>query len=305
MKALVLGASGFLGSYAGFALSRAGWDVTGASRSRPPGYSSWIELRSHDDIPSVIRNEPWGVIINCVAVANHEECESDPSNAWLINTELPGVWAHQARENRARFAHFSTDAVFDGGSTDLYDEEDPTGAPSVYGQTKRAGEVSVLAANPEALVFRTNFFGWSQDGARGIIDFFAGGLASGDEMTGFHDYVVSSLYVGHLFDLVREALSANGSGIYHVVSSTPMSKYDFGVLLAQSMGADGGLIKPGLLSDNPELSNRGHHLGLSVEKLEAFVGHPIPTTESGILAALDERDAVMDYFGRGEKAGTR
>ena len=303
MKALVLGASGFLGSYAGFALDKAGWDVTGASRSPARGYSKTIDLGSLGDIRSAIRSQPWDVVINCVAIANHEQCESDPSSARLINQELPGMWAYRAWQNGSQFVHFSTDAVFDGSSADLYSEDDATGAPSVYGQTKRAGEEAVLSANPDALVLRTNFFGWSREGARGILDFFANGLESGVSMTGFRDYVVSSLYVGHLFELLIEALSAEGSGIYHLVSSSPLSKYDFGVALAHAMGADADLIDPGLLADNPALSNRGHHLGLSVDKLEALVGHPIPSTTEGIEMAIAERRAVMDYFGSGIAPG--
>ena len=297
MKALVLGASGFLGSYAGFALDKAGWDVTGASRSPARGYSKTIDLGSLGDIRSAIRSQPWDVVINCVAIANHEQCESDPSSARLINQELPGMWAYRAWQNGSQFVHFSTDAVFDGSSADPYSEDDAIGAPSVYGQTKRAGEEAVLSANPDALVLRTNFFGWSREGARGILDFFANGLESGVSMTGFRDYVVSSLYVGHLFELLIEALSAKGSGIYHLVSSSPLSKYDFGVALAHAMGADADSIEPGLLADNPALSDRGHHLGLSVGKLEALVGHPIPSTTEGIEMALTERRAVMDYFG--------
>ena len=303
MKALVLGASGFLGSYAGFALDKAGWDVTGASRSPARGYAKTIDLGSLGDIRSAIRSQPWDVVINCVAIANHEQCESDPSSARLINQELPGMWAYRAWQNGSQFVHFSTDAVFDGSSADLYSEDDATGAPSVYGQTKRAGEEAVLSANPDALVLRTNFFGWSHEGARGILDFFANGLESGVSMTGFRDYVVSSLYVGHLFELLIEALSAEGSGIYHLVSSSPLSKYDFGVALAHAMGADADLIDPGLLADNLALSNRGHHLGLSVDKLEALVGHAIPSTTEGIEMALTERRAVMDYFGSGKAPG--
>ena len=297
MKALVLGASGFLGSYAGFALGKAGWDVTGASRSPARGYSKSIELGSLGDVRSAIRSQPWDVVINCVAIASHEQCESDPSSARLINQELPGMWAYRSWQNGSQFVHFSTDAVFDGSSADLYSEDDATGAPSVYGQTKRAGEEAVVSANPEALVFRTNFFGWSHDRARGILDFFASGLESGASMTGFRDYVVSSLYVGHLFELMIAALSAEGSGIYHLVSSSPLSKYDFGVALAHAMGANSDLIEPGLLADNPALSNRGHHLGLSVDKLEGRVGRPVPSTTEGIEMALTERRAVMDYFG--------
>ena len=297
MKTLVLGASGFLGSYAGFALSRAGWSVTGTSRTELDFYPSTVLIGSLEDIPAVISKEPWDVIVNCIALANHETCEVNPKAATEINVEAPALWAGIAARAGAYFVHFSTDAVFDGASTNLYLESDATEPQSVYGRTKRQGEKAVLKANRGALVFRTNFFGWSRNQDVGILDFFSRGLSEQTSRLAFTDYVVSSLYVGHLFDLVAEAVSTRTSGIYHLTSSTPLSKYDFGIAVANALGADNNFIEAGLLSADPLLANRGHNLSLSVAKLEALVGHAIPTTTEGIARALHERHAVMEYFG--------
>ena len=297
MKALVLGASGFLGSYAGFALDAAGWAVTGVSRKPVEFYPSVAPIEGLDGIPSLIQTGDWDVIINCVALANHEACEEKPDEARLLNMELPALWAAVAGENSARFVHFSTDAVFDGKSNEPYGEGDVALPPSVYGQTKLQGEQAVLAANSQALVFRTNFFGWSQSGEKGILDFFARGIETGTAMTGFSDYIVSSLYMGDLFELLVEAVKKEATGLLHLTSSTPLSKYDFGVAIAQALPGDVSLVHQGLLAEQSMLGNRGPNLGLSVTKLHGILGHPIPSTIQGIARALAERKAVMDYFG--------
>ena len=297
MKALVLGASGFLGSYAGFALNAAGWTVTGASRKPLEWYPSVALIEKLDDVPSLIRGGNWDVIINCVALANHEACEEKPEEARLLNVELPALWAAVAGESSARFVHFSTDAVFDGKSNVPYGEGDVASPPSVYGRTKLQGEQAVLAANSEALVFRTNFFGWSQSGEKGILDFFARGIETGTAMTGFSDYIVSSLYTGDLFDLLVEAVRKEAAGLFHLTSSTPLSKYDFGIVVAQALEGDVSLVHQGLLADQSMLGNRGHNPGLSVTKLHELLGHSIPSTIQGIARALAERQAVIDYFG--------
>lgn len=297
MKALVLGASGFLGSYAGFALNAAGWTVTGASRKPLEWYPSVALIEKLDDVPSLIRGGNWDVIINCVALANHEACEEKPEEARLLNVELPALWAAVAGESSARFVHFSTDAVFDGKSNEPYGEGDFASPPSVYGRTKLQGEQAVLAANSQALVFRTNFFGWSQSGEKGILDFFARGIETGTAMTGFSDYIVSSLYTGDLFDLLVEAVRKEAAGLFHLTSSTPLSKYDFGIVVAQALEGDVSLVQQGLLAEQSMLGNRGHNLGLSVTKLHELLGHSIPSTIQGIARALAERQAVMDYFG--------
>jgi dTDP-4-dehydrorhamnose reductase len=297
VKALVLGASGFLGSYAGFALNAAGWTVTGASRKPLEWYPSVALIEKLDDVPSLIRGGNWDVIINCVALANHEACEEKPEEARLLNVELPALWAAVAGESSARFVHFSTDAVFDGKSNEPYGEGDFASPPSVYGRTKLQGEQAVLAANSQALVFRTNFFGWSQSGEKGILDFFARGIETGTAMTGFSDYIVSSLYTGDLFDLLVEAVRKEAAGLFHLTSSTPLSKYDFGIVVAQALEGDVSLVQQGLLAEQSMLGNRGHNLGLSVTKLHELLGHSIPSTIQGIARALAERQAVMDYFG--------
>jgi len=215
----------------------------------------------------------------------------------LLNVELPALWAAVAGESSARFVHFSTDAVFDGKSSEPYGEGDFASPPSVYGKTKLQGEQAVLAANSQALVFRTNFFGWSQSGEKGILDFFARGIETGTAMTGFSDYIVSSLYMGDLFDLLVEAVMKEATGLIHLTSSTPLSKYDFGVTVAQALEGDVSLVHQGLLADQSMLGNRGHNLGLSVTKLHELLGHSIPSTIQGIARALAERQAVIDYFG--------
>jgi len=297
VKALVLGASGFLGSYAGFALDAAGWAVTGVSRKPLEFYPSVAPIEGLDAVPALIRGGNWDVIINCAALANHEACEEKPEEARLLNMELPALWAAVAGESSARFVHFSTDAVFDGKSNEPYGEGDVALPPSVYGHTKRQGEQAVLAANSQALVFRTNFFGWSQSGEKGILDFFARGIETGTAVTGFSDYIVSSMYMGDLFELLVEAVRKEATGLIHLTSSTPLSKYDFGVAVAQALRGDVSLVQQGLLAEQSMLGNRGHNLGLSVTKLNELLGHPIPSTIQGIARALAERKAVMDYFG--------
>ncbi|MFT6973283.1 MAG: dTDP-4-dehydrorhamnose reductase [Pontimonas sp.] len=303
MKALILGASGFLGSYAGYALIKQGWQLTGVSRAETSLYSRHHAIDSLAEVPGILRSHPWDVVLNCVAMASHEQCEARPGEARTINADIPARWAGIAADVGATFVHVSTDAVFSGSRDELYAEDDDTAPHSVYGKTKRRGEEAVLHENPHSLVLRTNFFGWSQNSSKGILDFFATGVENQQSMTGFTDYVVSSLYMSDVWDLLVEVVEKNASGIYHLTSSTPLSKYAFGLAVAEALGGDETVISAGVLSESTSLGNRGHNLGLSVAKLETLVGHPVPGTLSGIARAVKERDAVMDYFGSTHREG--
>ena len=297
MKVVVLGATGFLGSYLGFDLGRRGWDVTGVSRTPPIGFTDSHLVGSAGDIEDFLGATSCDLVINAVAIASHEKCEQDPTAAHEINATLPGAWARTAASTGARFVHISTDAVFDGTSSLLYTEADDTRSQSVYGQSKLAGEESVMEANPQALVLRANFFGWSKDSSRGILDFFVNAMTQGEKVSGFSDYEVSSLYMADLSDVLVDAIQAKGQGVYHAVAAKPLSKYDFGLAIAEAGDLDASFIQPGLLSGTSGLAARGHHLGLSVAKMEALLGRPLPSTQQGLARAFSERRAVMDYFG--------
>ena len=86
-------------------------------------------------------------------------CERDPLKANHMNNAGPAVVAAAAAKIGAKTAWYSTDYVFDGGvkkAAGPYSEADAPAPLNIYGSSKLEGEKSVLAADPTALVIRTN-----------------------------------------------------------------------------------------------------------------------------------------------------
>jgi len=299
VKALVLGANGFLGAYLGFALPRLGWETAGVAR-RAVDFSPQLSVVTQvEDYQAFITQAEVDLVINAVAMASHEACEANPDAARAINALLPEKWAVAAGATGARIVHISTDAVFDGNTGAPFSEQDAPAPRSVYGLSKREGEQRVLEANPEAIVLRTNFFGWSPDRATGILDFFETSFRTGKAITGFSDYTVSSLYVGHLVEALTGVVHAGGAGIFHAVASDALSKYDFGLAVADVFGLDPSTMAEGSLEQAHHLVARGRDLSLSTATIEALLGRTMPGSHQGLLMAKAEREAVMDYFGAG------
>jgi len=298
VKALVLGSSGFLGSYLGFALPALGWQAAGLSRDGAEYFPGNRHVGSTQEIEGLLEAGGYDVVINAIALASHERCEKEPAEALLINATLPGRWAAACARTGTKFVHISTDAVFDGESTTPYDEADLPNPVGVYGTSKLAGEETVSDANPEALVLRTNFYGWSATGGTGILDFFVNSFSQGTAITGFTDYRVSSLYMGDLVDAMVGAIGRDASGVLHAVASDSASKYDFGLAVATEFGLDSTVMTPGALTDAATLSARGRNLALSTAKIEGILGRQMPSTFSGLARARAERSALMDYFGQ-------
>jgi dTDP-4-dehydrorhamnose reductase len=298
VKALVLGSSGFLGSYLGFALPAFGWEVAGLSRDGAEYFPGNRHVGSAQEIEGLLEAGGYDVVINAIAMASHERCEKEPAEAMLINATLPGRWAAACARTGMRFTHISTDAVFDGESERPYTEGDSPNPAGVYGTSKLAGEGAVSEANPDALVLRTNFYGWSATGGAGILDFFVNSFSQGTAITGFSDYRVSSLYMGDLVDAMVGAIGGDAGGVLHAVASDSASKYDFGLAVATDFGLDSGVMTSGILNDAATLSARGRNLALSTAKIEGILGRPMPSSFSGLARARAERSALMDYFGQ-------
>jgi dTDP-4-dehydrorhamnose reductase len=124
--------------------------------------SEWLDLQDA---------RPPEVVINAAAYTKVDACESEKELAYRMNAMAPGEWARQLMERSIHFVHVSTDYVFPGDGTRPYREADETAPKTVYGSSKRAGEVAVLGTDPNALVVRTSWvFGPGRNFVVAILD---------------------------------------------------------------------------------------------------------------------------------------
>jgi dTDP-4-dehydrorhamnose reductase len=221
------------------------------------------------------------VIVHCAALANLDECESNPSLARRLNTDLPAELAQEARRRGIYMLHFSTDAVFDGQKGD-YREEDPALPVNLYGETKLAGEQAVRTENPDALILRVNFYGWSLFGKRSLAEWFFYNLQAGRQMKGFVDVLFCPLQVNDMIDILLGLVERRLSGLYHVFSPESLSKYQFGVNIARQFGFDEGLIQPTSWNEGNLQAVRASNLTLSSQRMAEILGHPLPGQAGGM-----------------------
>ncbi|MBN2499431.1 MAG: SDR family oxidoreductase [Anaerolineales bacterium] len=283
-RILITGASGLLGL--NMALDIAGqYEVYGVVNSHAPQTDAFHVVQANllgADAPArLIAETKPDLIVHCAAVANLETAEKQPELAQKLNADVPGQLATEAARHGIRMVHISTDAVFDG-VTGCYAETDAPNPLSAYGRTKLAGERAVAAANPDAIIARVNFYGWSLSGRRSLAEFFYNNLAAGNPVKGFTDVYFCPLFVLDLSNTLLKMLDAGLSGLYHVVSPEFLSKFDFGVRLAQQFGLDASLIAPASVNAGGLTAVRSSRLNLRTEKLTRDLG-----AAPGISAGLD------------------
>jgi dTDP-4-dehydrorhamnose reductase len=284
MKILVTGASGLLGLNLAL-MEMETHAIVGADRSKLAGTP--FELIKADLLDPKVEHRLLDTVkpdavIHTAALANLEDCEEQPETARLLNAQLPGELADACARRGIRMLHISTDAVFDGARDGVYTEEDTPNPQGVYACTKLEGERNVLSASPGATVVRVNFFGWSLSGTRSLPEFFINNLSAGKQAQGFTDVFFCPMFVGDLGGILLKMLAKPLNGIYHVVGSESLSKYDFGVAIARRFGLDESLIQPVSVEESTLKARRSHNLRLSVHKLSTALGEEIPGVSTGL-----------------------
>jgi dTDP-4-dehydrorhamnose reductase len=291
MRILLTGASGLLGLNIALALDGKEHQVFGVSNTPPLNWANFktiqAELTGDGVLEKLFAEIKPDAVIHCAAIANVDDCETKPELAEAINARLPGQVAALAAQYNAKMVHISTDAVFDG-QKGKYIETDTPNPLSVYARTKLDGENVAMLANPNALIARVNFYGWSMSGRRSLAEWFVSNLAEGNAIKGFKDVLFCPFMVLDLVDTLMQAIDKDLKGLYHVVGPEAMSKYDFGQAIARKFGFDASLLTPTSVYDAGLKAARSPNLTLNTGKIASSLGHSLPGFEAGLQKFFDQ-----------------
>jgi dTDP-4-dehydrorhamnose reductase len=223
------------------------------------------------------------VVINCAGYTKVDAAEADPQRAHAVNAVGPETIAHACAHAGADLIHISTDYVFSGTARRPYEIDDETGPLSVYGRTKLAGELMVLAAMPDAHIVRT---AWIYEGADGS-DFAAvmRRSAAGDgEVDVVADQVGSPTYVGDLVDALLQ-VADDGSirePVLHAANDGAVSRFEQAQAVFEAVGADPGRVRPVGTDRHPRPAPRPAYSALSARR----------SAEAGLTPLRPWRDAL-------------
>jgi dTDP-4-dehydrorhamnose reductase len=291
-RLLITGGSGLLAlNWAAFASNR--YDVTLALHNRSIDVSFaasvFVDLADTEVVSGLIVEHQADVLVNCAAMANVEACEADPDAARAANTCLPLVLSSACKQAGVSFVQISTDHL-SSGDAPFNRETDPIEPQNEYAKTKAEGEQAVLESNSDAIVVRTNFFGWGTAYRQSFSDWILSSLVAGKDIDLFEDVFFSPTYMRHVFEIVRTLLDNKESGLINCCGRDRVSKYEFGLNLASAMGYDNAKINSVRLSDRSDLVSRPFDMSLSIEKVTELLGSPVPSAQDGIFAMMSDAE---------------
>lgn len=223
MRVLVTGASGQLGQ----ALARTAASsivMTGVDRDE-------FDITDGGAVLQFCRAKDPDVIVNAAAYTAVDRAESEPELAAAVNEAGARNVAAAARAVSARMIQLSTDFVFDGEAGEPYPPDAATNPVSVYGRTKRDGELAVLDELPgSSVVLRTSWL-YSKTGSN-FVRTMLRLMGERDEIGVVADQVGTPTWANSLSKAVWAFVDQPRlSGIYHWSDAGLCSWYEFALAI--------------------------------------------------------------------------
>jgi dTDP-4-dehydrorhamnose reductase len=238
MKALITGAGGQLATEL-VANPPPGWSVEAISEVD-------LDIRDAAAVGVAVTISAPDLILNAAAYTAVDRAETESDLAWSVNRDGAANLARAAAEAGARFAHVSTDFVFDGRASRAYRPADAPAPLGVYGASKLAGEIAVAEAVPGALILRTAWV-YSPHGGN-FLKTMLRLMATRGEVRVVADQIGTPTSATTLATALWGLALAGAEGIHHHTDAGVASWYDF----AQAIGEDAHAA--GLLENPPKVT---------------------------------------------------
>lgn len=220
MRVLITGAGGQLGS-ALRRLAPDGADVAAVDKSA-------LDITDPAAVDAMVARIRPDLVINAAAYTAVDRAEGEVARAEAVNATAVGYLAAATRAAGARLVHVSTDYVFDGHGGAPYTPASVTAPLSVYGHTKRAGEV---LAGEDALIVRTaRVYGATGDN---FVRTMLRVMTERPEVRVVADEISTPTYAPGLAATLWALAGQGAKGIFHHTDSGSASWYDFAVAIAE------------------------------------------------------------------------
>ena len=280
-KLLVTGASGFLG-WNLCHLAKANWEVYGTYFSHAVTiYNTTlykIDLTDFAELKQLFDRLNPDAVIHTAAASKPNFCQTNRELAYAINVDAAVNIARLCSDRHLPCAFTSTDLVFDGKNP-LYKEDDPVCPINHYGEQKAIAEQKISEIYPKMALCRMPLmFGVPSPVSPSSLQGLVSDLEAGKEVNLFTDEYrtpASGRSASQGLLLAVEKVQ----GILHLGGRERISRYDFGLLVADILNLPTENIKPGKQADVEMVAPRAPDTSLDSSKAFALGYQPLSLRE--------------------------
>lgn len=171
------------------------------------------------------------VVVHLAAYTAVDRAETDAARCFEVNATATGYLSDAAHATGAHLIAVSTDYVFDGRKGASYVEEDPTNPLSVYGASKRDGE---LLCRAEDTIVRTS---WVM-GVRGknVAHVIAERATSGQSVRFVNDQTGTVTVASDLARSLVTLARTRPGGTWHVANTGTTTWFEVADFIGRTLG---------------------------------------------------------------------
>ena len=222
---LILGASGYIGSYLLKRFEEENFSVLGTYNKNPKPKSIQFDFEN-SDIKDICLGKPLThVIFSAFVNGTIDGTRKNWENSYKINVLKTKEHLRYCFENNIIPVYLSTDNVFDGERGD-YREEDSTNPLNCYGKIKQEIEDYLKSSMKPYLILRLGrVFSLNKDDGSIIVSTIEK-MKENKKLDFVNDQKFTPIYLEDLFYFFKFLIEKNHKGIFHLASCNPITHYE-------------------------------------------------------------------------------
>ncbi len=218
------------------------------------------DITQSDHVVRLFAEHRPDVVVNAAAYTAVDRAEQEPEAAYAVNRDAVRLLAEACAPRGTHLIQVSTDFVFDGALSRPYAPNDVPNPLSVYGASKRAGEVVALEILKERCTIVRTAWLYSSRGAN-FVKTMLRLFEDRDEVRVVSDQVGTPTWAANLADFLWDLVQREivPSGIHHFTDAGVASWYDFAVAVEEETREKRGkhvMVRPIRTEDYPTPARR-------------------------------------------------
>ncbi len=233
-----------------------------------------------NNLRELLEKEKPDVLVNTMGYSNIDFCELNKSDTEMLHVEVTEKICKLCENIGTKQIFLSSDYVFDGEKGN-YSEDDVPNPVNYYGLSKLKAEQLILK-NPINTVIRTSvIYDW--DYRARFFNSVIKNLQNNQEVNATTDVYNSVTFLDNLVESIFKVITLNQNGIFHVVDSACVNRFEFAEMIAKIFRLDKNLIKTVSVQDEPKnIAKRPKNACLNNSKAKKELGLNFNTIEEGV-----------------------
>lgn len=304
MSVIITGASGFLGQHlvalfqqqVDHSLVLVQRQVTGNYQGESQVQELSVDLRNSTSLRETLLAHDPKVIIHLAALAATGECAKRPQDAWEINHGGTEALLAVAEACNAHMILLSSDWVFDAerAPTGGFTETATPQPASVYGNTKRAAEKSLLESSiPSAIIRSALMYGLPRGTTVSSLVSLDTALRKQQPLQLFNDEWRTPVFVNDVCRLILTILRQKAEGVFHCAGDERLSRYEFAKRYADFLNVSSAKLQAVPRSAVPGMQDRPEDLSLSTALTRCYLHFNFSSIEEAFAACAASGSEVQ------------